>query len=154
MKKLEDFPLFDHFDDVMGHRDSIDIDKMSIWSTSVFDDSTQSSASPATQDSLTDDSSDTTYSANAKKKPEKRRMVEKSGAAGKKGGKKKRENAGGAGSEEWESFTELWSKSMEQENSRFERSMEVFQESQRQQMQQTNDILSGFKDIFKDLLSK
>ena len=45
-------------------------------------------------------------------------------------------------------------KSMEQDNARFERSVEMFHDAQSRQMEQTNAIVSGFKDIFKDLVSK
>ena len=40
---------------------------------------------------------------------------------------------------------------MQQENERFERSVEMFCEAQNKQMEQTNAILTGFKAIFKDL---
>ena len=43
---------------------------------------------------------------------------------------------------------------MEQDNARFERSAEMFREAQSRQMEETNAILAGFKDIFKDLASK
>ena len=49
---------------------------------------------------------------------------------------------------------EMWEKSMEQDNARFERSAEMFHDAQKRQMEQTNAILAGFKDIFKDLVSK
>ena len=43
---------------------------------------------------------------------------------------------------------------MEEDNARYERSAEMFREAQNRQMEQTNAILAGFKDIFKDLASK
>lgn len=43
---------------------------------------------------------------------------------------------------------------MEQDNARFERSAEMFREFQTRQMEQTNAILAGLKDIVKDLASK
>ena len=49
---------------------------------------------------------------------------------------------------------EMWEKSMEQDNARFEHSAEMFHDTQNRQMEQTNTILAGFKDIFKDLVSK
>ena len=39
---------------------------------------------------------------------------------------------------------------MEEDNTRYERSTEMFSEAQNKQMEQTNAILAGFKDIFKD----
>ena len=49
---------------------------------------------------------------------------------------------------------EMWKRSIEQDNKRFERSAEMFRDAQNKQMDQKNAILTGFKDIFKDLLSK
>ena len=43
---------------------------------------------------------------------------------------------------------------MEEDNARCERSAEMFREVQNKQMEQTNAILAGFKDIFKDFASK
>ena len=43
---------------------------------------------------------------------------------------------------------------MEEDNARYKRSAEMFREAQNKQMEQTNAILAGFKDIFKDLASK
>ena len=43
---------------------------------------------------------------------------------------------------------------MEQDNARFERSVEMFGEALSRQMEQTNAILAGFKDIFQDLAYK
>ena len=48
------------------------------------------------------------------------------------------------GSEVWKKTTPL----------RYERSAEMFREAQNRQMELTNAILAGFKDIFKDLASK
>ena len=43
---------------------------------------------------------------------------------------------------------------MEQDNTRFERSAEMFRDAQSRKMEQTSTILAGLKDIFKDLASK
>ena len=48
----------------------------------------------------------------------------------------------------------MWERSVEEENAHFERSAKMFWEAQNRQMEQTNAILAGFKDIFKDLASK
>ena len=48
----------------------------------------------------------------------------------------------------------MWERSVEEENARFERSAQMFREAQNRQIEQTNGILAGFKDIFKDLASK
>ena len=49
---------------------------------------------------------------------------------------------------------EMCEQSMEQDNTRFERSEEMFREARSRQMEQTNAILAGCTDIFKDLASK
>ena len=51
-------------------------------------------------------------------------------------------------------FIEMWEQSMKQDNARFERSAEMFRKAQSRQMEETNAIFAGFKDIFKDLASK
>ena len=48
----------------------------------------------------------------------------------------------------------MWERSVEEENARFERSAQIFRGAQNRRMEQTNAILAGFKDIFKDLASK
>ena len=45
-------------------------------------------------------------------------------------------------------------RSIEEDNDRYERSAEMFREAQNRQMEKTNAILTGFKDICKDLGSK
>lgn len=66
-----------------------------------------------------------------------------------------RRDAPESGAAEWQStFFEMWERSMAQDNARFERSAQMFRDAQSRQMEQTNAILAGFKDIFKDLASK
>ena len=40
------------------------------------------------------------------------------------------------------------------ESERFEKCIEMIERTQKLQMEQTNAIVSGFKDLFKDLLQK
>ena len=61
---------------------------------------------------------------------------------------------GGIAPELQSRFFEMWEQSLEEDNTRYERSAEMFREAQNRQMEQTNAILAGFKDIFKDLASK
>ena len=49
---------------------------------------------------------------------------------------------------------EMWEPSIQEGKDRFERSAEIFREAQNKQMEQTNAILAGFKDIYEDLASK
>ena len=44
---------------------------------------------------------------------------------------------------------EMWKRSIEQDNERFESSAEMFCEAQNKQMDQTNALFTGFKDIFR-----
>ena len=70
-------------------------------------------------------------------------------------GKRRRRDVPESSTQDWQSsFIEMWEKSMEQGNARFKRSAEMFHDAQSRQMEQTNTILAGFKDIFKDLASK
>ena len=69
--------------------------------------------------------------------------------------RKRRDVKDGGIAPEWQSqFFEMWGRRMEEENARYEKSAEMFREAQNRQMEQTNAILAGFKDIFKDLALK
>ena len=58
------------------------------------------------------------------------------------------------GTNDLSSFKEMWEKSLQQENERFEKSMKMFQENQKMQMEQTASLLTGFKDLMKDLVKE
>ena len=151
-KKIkEGFPYFDFLDDVMGHRDSVDPSKMAIEGSSTFasEDSSNTSPSPQLQESGngTEENLDDELQAAAGMK---RKATDKSAKSARKGKKRRDEQQ-----TEWHtSFLQLMERSLEQDSIRFERSTEMLRESQRNQMEQTNAILAGFKDIFKDLVSK
>ena len=151
-KKIkEGFPYFDFLDDVMGHRDSVDPSKMAIEGSSTFasEDGGNTSASPTLQESGNDTEEnldDDLQAATGMK----RKATDKSAKSARKGKKRRDEQQ-----TEWQtSFLQLMERSLEQDSIRFERSTEMLRESQRNQMEQTNAILVGFKDIFKDLISK
>ena len=152
LKKIkEGFPYFDFLDDVMGHRDSVDPSKMAIEGSSTFasEDGGNTSASPTLQESGNDTEEnldDDLQAATGMK----RKATDKSAKSARKGKKRRDEQQ-----TEWQtSFLQLMERSLEQDSIRFERSTEMLRESQRNQMEQTNAILVGFKDIFKDLISK
>lgn len=65
--------------------------------------------------------------------------------------KRKRDDAHVAESND---FLRMWQQSMEAEEQRFDRYMEMQQEMQRQQMEQSAAMLSSFKDLFKEILKK
>ena len=56
--------------------------------------------------------------------------------------------------DESDGFKEVWERSQQQESERFEKSIEMIERTQKLQMEQTNAIVSGFKDFFKDILQK
>ena len=138
IKSIKDgFPYFNVFDEVMGHRDSVDPSKMAIEGSATFANS-ESGASNAVADVPE-------ISMNSSKTDEKSRSKVK---------RKKQDVKDGDIAPEWQTkFFEMWERSME-DNTRYERSAEMFREAQNKQMEQTNAILAGFKDIFKDLASK
>lgn len=153
IKSIKDgFPYFDLFDEVMGHRDSVDPSKMAIEGSATFA-SGESGASSAAADetgismssSIEETPSTATDIGERRKTDESRSKVKR----------KRRDVKDGGIAPEWQSrFFEMWERSMEEDNARYERSAEMFREAQNRQMEQTNAILAGFKDIFKDLASK
>ena len=158
IKKIkEGFPYFDVFDEVMGHRDSIDPSKMAIEGSSTFtsepsvnDTSQDESVNASVDESEPPDDVTEVQKSSEKRKTEKDKQ-EKSGHKG----KRRRRDVPERTTQDWQtSFMEMWKDSMEQDNARFERSAEMFRDAQSRQMEQTNAILAGFKDIFKDLASK
>ena len=56
--------------------------------------------------------------------------------------------------DESDGFKEMWERSQQQESEGFEKCIEMIERTQKLQMEQTNAIVSGFKDLFKDLLQK
>ena len=137
----------------MGHRDSVDPSKMAIEGSSTFasEDSSNTSASPTLQESGNDvDTEENLDDEQPAATGMKRKATDKSAKSARKGKKRRDEQQ-----TEWQtSFLQLMERSLEQDSIRFERSTEMLRESQRNQMEQTNAILAGFKDIFKDLTSK
>ena len=157
IKKIkEGFPYFDIFDEVMGHRDSIDPSKMAIEGSSTF--TSESSVNDTLHNESVNVSLDESEPADdvtgVQKSSEKRKAEKEQEKSGRKG-KRRRRDISENTTQDWQSsFMEMWEKSMEQDNARFERSAEMFHDAQNRQMEQTNAILAGFKDIFKDLVSK
>ena len=135
----------------MGHRDSIDPSKMAIEGSSTL--ISEPSVNDASQnESESEPPNDVTEvkESSVKRKAEKSKQ-EKSGRKG----KRRERDVPESTTQDWQSsFIEMWEQSMEQDNARFERSAEMFREAQNRQIEQTNGILAGFKDIFKDLASK
>ena len=154
IKSIKDgFPYFNVFAEVMGHRDSVDPSKMAIEGSATFPNN-ESGASNAVADvpEISMNSSIEEAPSTATDIGEKRKTDEKSRSKVK---RKKRDVKDGDIAPEWQTkFFEMWECSMEEDNARYERSAKMFREAQNKQMEQTNAILAGFKDIFKDLASK
>ncbi|XP_044182661.1 uncharacterized protein LOC122963311 [Acropora millepora] len=145
IKKIkEGFPYFDIFDEVMGHRDRIDPSKMAIEGSSTFtSEPSVNDASQNERESEPPDDVTEVQEGSVKRKAEKNKQEN----SGRKGNRRRR-HVPESTTQDWQSsFVEMWEKSMEQDNARFER-------EQSRQIEQTNAILAGFKDIFKDLASK
>ena len=54
---------------------------------------------------------------------------------------------GGIAPELQSRFFKMWERSIEEDNARYERSAEMFHEAQNRHMEQSNNILAGFKDL-------
>lgn len=153
-KKIkEGFPYFDFFDNVMGHRNSVDPSKMALEGSSTFALEESSSTSLSPQGSVADtENMENEFETAMPNEGVKRKATDKPAKSASKGKKRRDEQTA---TSEWQtSFLQLMERSIEQDNIRFERSTETLRELQRNQLEQTNVILAGFKDIFKDLVSK
>ena len=149
IKSIKDgFPYFDLFDEVMGHHDSVDPSKMAIEGSTTFangESGASNAALDVTEISMNSSIEETPSMATDIGDEKSRSKVKR----------KRREVKDGGVAPEWQSkFFEMWERSMEEDNARYERSAEMFCEAQNKQMEQTNAILAGFKDIFKDLASR
>lgn len=126
IKSIKDgFPYFNVFDEVMGHRDSVDPSKMAIEGSATFTNS-ESGASNAVADvpEISMNSSIEEAPSTATDIGEKRKTDEKSRSKVK---RKKRDVKDGDIAPEWQTkFFEMWERSMEEDNARYERSAEMF----------------------------
>ena len=108
-KIKEGFPYFYVFDEVMGHRDSIDPSKMAIEGSSTF--TSEPSVNDASQNESESEPPDDVTEVQ-ERKVEKNKQ-EKSGRKG----KKRRRDVPESTTQDWQSsFVEMWEKSMEQDN--------------------------------------
>ena len=149
------FPYFDYFDEVMGHRDCVNPTKMAVEGSSIFTSTEQKGGSAESKDVPEESSPPASNpSTHSGKKKADDKPAEKSCRKGKRRCLDEPEPSGSSAGEFQTAVMEMWKRSIEQDNERFERSAEMFREAQNKQMDQTNAILTGFKDIFKDLLSK
>lgn len=132
----------------MGHHDSVDPSKMAIEGSTTFangESGASNAALDVTEISMNSSIEETPSMATDIGDEKSRSKVKR----------KRREVKDGGVAPEWQSkFFEMWERSMEEDNARYERSAEMFCEAQNKQMEQTNAILAGFKDIFKDLASR
>ena len=149
------FPYFDYFDELMGHRDCVNPTKMAFEGSSILTSTEQEGGSVESKDVLEESSprasNPSTHS--GKKKADDKR-AEKGCHKGKRQRRDEPEPSVSSAGEFQTAVMEMWKRSIEQDNERFECSAEMFCEAQNKQMDQTNATPTGFKDIFKDLLSK
>ena len=157
-KKIKQgFPYYDYLDTIIGQRDSVDPSRMQIESTATFScsssDSSETSRSRSSESKeVQSDDENSSSSSNSKQEKktavEKRKMCEKSGKSSRKV-KRRREDS----DSDWqERFENMWERSLEQEREGRESTQQIIRESLRSQMEQTNAIMAGFKDIFQNLL--
>ena len=149
-------------DDIMGYRDSVNPDLMEIESSSflpIKDCSVKSSESstptppPPPPTGLTSSDSEHEPDPHCERngaRPAAGRLTKRASTSGKRGKGKRRK----VQDDESDGFKEVWERSQQQESERFEKCIEMIERTQKLQMEQTSAIVSGFKDLFKDLLQK
>ena len=146
----------------MRHCDSVDPAKMEIEGSATFSSNgdsdrkgTSHEADLTSSSSVNAPPSPTSDTTEENREP-KRKAEEKRGDGNKCKRRRRDTQARDASSpDQWQArFLDMWERSVEEENARFERSAQMFREAQNRQMEQTNGTLAGFKDIFKDLASK
>ena len=154
------FPYYSIFDQTMGYHDSVDPAKMEIESSSFMPSASNANSTPQIISSGAKEREESATGA-ASSVNEDRPLTSagvKRGCKevrGKESQKRKRGKSDEAnGTDDLSALKEMWEKSLQQENERFEKSMKMFQENQKMQMEQTASLLSGFKDLMKDLLKE
>ena len=144
------FPYFDYFDEVMGHRDCVNPTKMAVEGSSIFTSIEQKGGSAESKDVPEESSPPASNpSTHSSKKKADDKLAEKSCRKGKRRCLDEPEPSGSSAGEFQTAVMEMWKRSIEQDNERFECSAEMFCEAQNKQMDQTNALLTGFKDIFR-----
>ena len=144
-KIKESFPYYNIFDQTMGYRDSVDPTKMKIESSSFMPSASNADSTPQI------------ISSGAKEREEspvnedwfstsagvKRGCQEVRGQESRKRKRGKSDEANGT--DDLGALKEMWEKSLQQENERFEKSMKMFQENQKIQMEQTGSLFTDLK---------
>ena len=93
-------------------------------------------------------SSSSTSKQEKKTAVENRKMCKKSGKSSRKVKRRRKDS-----DSDWqERFENMWERSLEQEREGRESTQQIIRESLRSEMEQTNAIMAGFKDIFQNLL--
>lgn len=162
LRLKKNFPYFDLMDSFLGHRDSVNPENMEIESSIIFRPISPASASstsvssptPASesdeQEKPTDENSESPPTDTASTSST---LSEKTGGKSiqrqKRGRKRKLESG-----DQTAGFQQMWEKSLQQDNERFKKCMDMMQESQKLQMEQTDKMMSGFKELFKELVKQ
>ena len=156
----QNFPHYDMLDDIMGY---INPDLMEIKSSSFLpikdcsvksiELSTPTPPPPPPPTGSTSSDSEHEPEPHCERngaRPAAGRVTKRASTSGKRGKGKRRK----VQEDESDGFKEMWERSQQQESERFEKCIEMIERTQKLQMEQTNAIVSGFKDLFKDLLQK
>ena len=155
-KIKEGFPYYSFFDQTMGYRDNVDPAKIEIESSSFMPSALDAHSTPQIISSGAKErekSAAGSTSLENEDRPStsagvKRGCKEVHGKESRKRKRGKSDEANGTDD------LEMWEKSLQQENERSEKSMKLFQENQKMQLEQTASLLTGFKDLLKDLIKE
>lgn len=159
-KIKEGFPYYSIFDQALGYRDSVDPAKMEIESSSFMPSASNAHSTPQIISSGAKEREENATGAASlvnKKLPSTSAGVKRGckEVRGKESRQRKRGKSDEAnGTDDLSALQEMWERSLQQENERFEKSMKMFQENQKMQMAQTASLLSGFEDLMKHLLKE
>lgn len=155
-KKLQSNCAFhEELDDILGTRDAINPDRMTISSSKVIPKKKSPSAGPLSKEgeksssSASSDSQQPSTSSASDESPPQQVPPKTKGKAP----KRKRKEPNDQDEDPYmKGICDMWRISMEKQAERFNRSMELQQAAIQSQTEQTKALVSGLKDILKDCL--
>ena len=157
-KKLQsNCAFYEELDDILGTRDAINPDRMTISSSKVIPKKKSPSAGPVSKEgensssSASSDSQQPSTSSASDESPPKSQQVPPKTKG--KAPKRKRKEQNDQDEDPYiKGIRDMWRTSMEKQAERFNRSMELQQAAIQSQTEQTKALVSGLKDILKDCL--
>ena len=146
-KKLQsNCAFYEELDDILGTRDAINPDRMTISSSKVIPKKKSPSAGPSSASS--DSQQPSTSSASNESPPKSQQVPPKTKG---KAPKSKRKEPNDQDEDPYmKGICDMWHISMEKQAKRFNRSMELQQAAIKSQTEQTKALVSGPKDILSD----